>query len=113
MTESKRAKGDSSPRKSVASTFREPGHIVGVVGQPDGHAVLSGYDHPEELVAREMPGGGGFLVVRRSEMAVLDKRAQIAEAVMRERGFDPANVGDIPLSVILEMRAEIKKRMDE
>lgn len=67
----------------------------------------------DEFVVRKIPGDHGVVIVRASDIPVLDRRMSIANQVMSERGFDPENIGDIPIEDIISMRAEIKKRMAE
>lgn len=69
--------------------------------------------NPNGFVIREMPGGKGALLVRKSDVPALDKRMSIANQVMIDRGFDPAKPGDIPIEDVLKMREEIQKRMTE
>ena len=109
MSEEREQQG--TPKRSVEEAFKDPGHIEAVVGVENGFQALGMFDHPEELIVREMKTGG-VLILRRSDVPELELREYIANEVMREMGIDPSNIGYLPMDTILGMRTEIRKRLD-
>lgn len=78
-----------------------------------GHKTKRSSNSPlADLVSVEMPGGN-VIVTKRSNVPDVQRRIDVSTQILRERGIDPNNIGDLGLETILAIRAERARRLDE
>lgn len=79
---------------------------------PTVQSLLDAFDKPDDLVAVTVPGAGKMIaIVRKDQLSKLHQREAVVEQVLAERGLTVDMIADQPMEKVLELRAEIQRRL--
>ena len=98
-------------KRSVEQTFSKPGAVMMVtLPYPNAEALISEFDHPEELVTISSPLGG-MNICRKSDLPILQRRREVVIEILAIEGISESDIAKLSLDEVLALRKKIDEAM--